>query len=381
MRIPNAPDVKPLQHISPSIYEALLRCRARATWATTGDRSALPQHPRALLGICLHSVVEDAHNGKLAGLKGDDRLEAAREIFDQHSKFLYDHAHPLLRTKFSSPTRLPFYNLYRERAALEAVVSAECVERAVHSANVAQPASQLRMYVEKKLISRDGLLVGRPDLIDTVAREIVDYKTGAALDEPVDTIAEAEARQLRLYVHLAQENSLFVSHAVVVRPDGRRVSIDVSSQEADEEGRKARELLAAYNSAAGTTFNDAAQPSVEACQFCPCIPFCEAFWKASLPAWEERCGVHLEGHIAAVEESILQGIKLITLRVLVQRGTVAAGEVFVEQIPEPWATADGAIPPREGAMVRIVHAHRMGDDVPLMIRVDRIATSVWTETA
>jgi len=57
MHIPNAPDVMPLQQLSPSIYEALLRCRARATWAAFGDRSTLPQHPKALLGSCLHGLV------------------------------------------------------------------------------------------------------------------------------------------------------------------------------------------------------------------------------------------------------------------------------------------------------------------------------------
>jgi hypothetical protein len=381
MRVPDAPGVTPLQHLSPSVYEALFRCRALAAWAAFGDRGTLPQHPKAFLGVCLHGVVEDAHNGRLAGSDGEGRPAAARNLFDERARFLYDHAHPLIRVKFSSPERLPYYNLFRERAALEAAASAERIERGVPSANATQPAPELRLYAEKKLLSRDGLLVGRPDLIDAVAQEVVDYKTGAPQDEAVDAVSEAEARQLRLYVHLAQDNGLPVSRAVVARPDGRCASIDVSREEANAEGRRARDLLAKYNSGAGVAFSEAAQPSPESCRFCPCIPLCEAFWRAASPTWEDQCGVQLEGHVAAVEESTVQGMKLMTLRVQVQRGTVAAGEAFVEQIPEAWTTADGSNPPREGAVVRIVHARRAGDDVPPVIRVDRTATSVWTGAA
>jgi len=382
MRVPPAPDITPLKQLSPSAYEALLRCKGRAAWAAHGDRSVVPQHPKALLGTCLHSVVEEAHNGTLpSGLDEQTRLSLARQLFDRRAQTLYEQAHPLVRAKFSSPERLPYYNLYRERAALEALASAQRVEQAAPAAGASQPARFVRLYAERRLVSRDGLLVGRPDLIDAAAQEVVDYKTGTALDEAVDAVSPAEARQLRLYVHLALDNGIPVSRAVVARADGRRAVIDVSKEEADAEGRKARGLLAQYNAAAGVAFNKVAQPSPDTCRFCPCIPFCEIFWQVASPSWEEQCGVHVEGHITAVEASTLQGMKLITLRVGVQRGTLSAGEAFVEQIPEAWTTADGSSPPREGVVVRIVHARRAGGDVPLVIRADRTATSVWSATA
>jgi hypothetical protein len=237
---------------------------------------------------------------------------------------------------------------------------------------------QLGVFAEKKLVSRDGLLVGRPDLIDTSSGEVVDYKTGSPLDESPDAISEAEARQLRLYVHLAQDNDLPISRAVIARADGRRTSMIVPREEADVEGRAARESLAQYNAAAGVTFNEAAQASPERCRFCSCIPFCESFWGAALPEWEEQCGRHIEGIVDTVEQSTMQGIKLTTLRVRIQRGTVAAREASVEQIPEAWITADGSEPPREGSVVRIVNGSRSGDEVPSVIRADRSGTSVWT---
>jgi hypothetical protein len=381
MRLPAEPDVKPLQRLSPSLYEELLQCRARAAWTASGDRSAVPQHPKAVLGVCLHGVVEEAHKGAFAGLDGADRLAAVRQAFDRRATLLYQQAHPLLRAKFSSPKRLPYYNLYRERAALEAEVSADRVKRGTTPAGPSRETASAQLYAERKLVSQDGLVTGRPDLVDTGAGEVVDYKTGTSNEEAVDTVSAVEGRQLRLYVHLAFENGLPVSRAVVARADGRRATLEVSRSEADAEGQKARELLAQYNAAAGVAFREAAQPSPENCRFCPCIPFCEAFWQAASPSWSDECGVHLEGRVESVDEATVQGTQLFTLRVEVLRGTVTPGEAFVEHVPVAWAICDGSAVPQRGDVVRVVHAHRTGEDVPAVIRVDRAATSVWTKGA
>lgn len=378
MRLPAAPDVKPLKQISPSIYEALLRCRARAAWAAFGDRRTVPQHPKAVLGVCLHAVVEEARKGSLSGKDGDVRLAAAREAFDARAALLYKEAHPLLRAKFSAPERLPYYNLYRERAAMEAALSADRIERAAAAAASAGPACPASVHAERKLVSQDGLLVGRPDLIDVVAGEVVDYKTGISFEEAPDAVSPSEGRQLRLYAHLAHENGISVSRAVIARADGRRASIDVSKAEADAEGQKVRQLLAQYNAEAGPAFQDAAQASPEACRFCACIPFCEAFWQAASPSWSEQCGVQLEGQVESVDEATIQGMRLMTLRVRVRRGTVAAEEACVEHLPVAWTTCEGSPAPQREDVVRVVHAHRAGKDAPALIRLDRAATSVWT---
>lgn len=378
MRVPPTPDVKPLQLVSPSIYEALLRCRARAAWAAFGDRGTVTEHPKAILGLCLHAVVEEAHKGALAGTNGEARLTAARQAFDRRAALLYQEAHPLLRAKFNSPERLPYYNLYRERAASEAVVSADRLERGAATGVLPQQGPAATLHAERKLVSRDGLLIGRPDLIDATAGEVVDYKTGASLEDAADAVSPAEGRQLRLYVHLAHENGISASRAVIVRADGRRPSMDVSRAEADEEGRKARELLAQYNAEAGVAFQEAAQASSEGCRFCPCIPFCEAFWETAASSWSEHCGVHLEGEVVSVDEATVQGVRLMTLRVRVRRGTVVAEEAHVEQVPVAWTTCDGSSAPQNGDVLRIVHAHGSGEGSPALIRVDRTATSVWT---
>ncbi len=209
----------------------------------------------------------------------------------------------------------------------------------------------------------------------------MDYKTGGVPDGATDTASATEVRQLRLYVHLALDNGIHVSRAVIARADGHRALLDVSKEDAETEGRRTRELLAEYSAAAGRGFDEVAQPSPENCNFCPCIPFCEAFWRSTSPDWVEQCGVHLEGRVLSVDESTLQGMKLVTLRLDAQRGTVAAGETFVEQIPEVWITADGADMPSEGDVVRVVHRRLAVDAPPRVIRVDRTSTSVWTVAA
>jgi hypothetical protein len=222
------------------------------------------------------------------------------------------------------------------------------------------------------------LIVGRPDLIDTATQEVVDFKTGMAPDDGLAEMSEAEMRQLRLYVHLALDNGIVISRGVIARADGQRVSMAVSGEEAADEGRRAREVLTEYNSRAGEPFDIAAQPSPENCKFCPCIPFCEAFWRSASPDWAEQCGIHLEGRVATVEGSTVQGLNLATLRVDGHRGTVAPGEVYVEQIPEIWITADGAGRPREGDIVRVAYGRVVSEASPQVVRVDRTATSVWT---
>lgn len=378
MRIPQPPAVAKFNQLSPSLYEAALRCKARAAWTAHGDGQSIPHHPKALLGICLHGVVEDAHNGRFNGLRGDELLQAARLVFDQRAGTIYERAHPLLRAKFNSLQKIPYYHLYRERAAAEAEVIAGRLCGPPAKTGAISSASSPHQQVEKKLSSKDGLLAGRPDFVDLQAAEIVDYKTGAAPEEALNGISAAEGRQLRLYVHLAHENELTVTRAVIARSDGSRTSLDISNEEAAKEGRQAREVLAELNKTAGKTFEEAASPAAGACSHCPCIPFCEPFWQSATAEWVGKVGVHFEGRVSAVDESPIQGIDLVTLQMVGQRGTVSSESTSIEHIPKTWLTAGGSSVPREGDIARVVHGRLTNAGVPTVIRVDRATTSIWT---
>jgi RecB family exonuclease len=378
VRLPGPPNVVPLTRLSPSQYEAGRACKARLAWATAGRRDELPDHPKALLGTCFHAVVEAAATGRLPAENAELAGTAARELFDQLATAAYGRAHPLLRAKYQSVEVLPYYYLFRERAVL---MAGRVSDRTRPSSAPVGQATPPRRLVESTLTSVDGLLFGRPDYVDVQAREIIDYKTGASSDD-ASAMSPAEARQLRLYVHLAFENELAISKGVIVRPGGQRAEAEVTQSQAEAEGTQARELLAHFNQIAGRPFEAVASPSAETCKFCSCIPFCEPFWRAADPAWSDDCGTHVEGRIFGITESQVQGIPVLTFGLDVNRGTIAAATAFVEQVPESWTTIGGHPRPRIGELLRIVHGRGISLDAPcVVIRVDRALTSVWTAPA
>ncbi len=381
MHIPEQPAVKELKHLSPSLYEAARLCKARAAWIAFGDRDRVPAHPRALLGMCVHAVVEEAHHGRLPPGDEESRRAAARDTFDRKAKELHHAAHPLMRVKFPTPERIPYYYLFRERAAVLALATADrpSAERAPAAPSGAGASAPPGALVETTLRSRDGLLVGRPDYVDAAAGEVVDYKTGSGPDDDPEGLSESEARQLRLYVHLGRERGLELRRGAVVRVDGRRVALDVAEADAAAEGQRARETLGAFNAKASAGFKELAEPSPDGCRYCPCIPFCEAFWEAAAATWLDQCGTHVEGTISAVNRAVVQNTALVTLELAVARGTVAPGGAVVQQLPEKWACVDGASAPEVGDVVRVVNC-QLADDAgeTALIRPDRLTTAVWT---
>lgn len=378
MQVPETPTIAPLDHISPSVYEASLKCRAKATWYAQGNRRTLPDHPAAILGICFHTVVAASHYLSMTGESNAAR-EAARSLFDRKAATLYENAHPLLKAKFSSPERLPYYNLYRERATLYA--SQVVQNRRAGTESNHRTTGPVSRRTEARLESTDGLIVGRPDYIDTDAQTIVDYKSGVSAIDETDAVSEAEMRQLRVYAYLAFENGLSVSKGVIVRGDGRRCQIEITKNEADAEGSSAKAQLQAINGALtdDQSFDRLALASAENCLMCPCLPFCETFWRESKAEWVEPCGLHVEGIVREVSSIIAQGVALVTLRIEPQRGTLNCTSAFIEQIPEKWLTIEGAAIPRVGDVVRVVHARRSDAELAVAsLRVDKALTSLWS---
>lgn len=380
MHIPEPPIVGELQYLSPSLYEATQSCKARAAWTAFGSHDDVPQHPQALLGTCVHSVVKDAHNGRLPP-GGESRQVAAREAFDRRAQELYEGSHPLLRVKFPTQERIPYYNLFRERAALLARVAPVRPYASHRPPAEPRPGSQ-RLHsdmFETTLRSRDGLLIGRPDFIDVSAGEVVDYKTGAGPEEDPDGLRDAEVRQLRLYVYLAREVGINLRKGSVVRADGRRVSLEITEEDAAAEGQRAREALHAFNAEAVRGFAALATPSQTACRYCPCIPFCEAFWKSADATWADQCGTHIEGAVSGMSRAVMQNTALITIELTVARGTAAPGAAVVQQLPEKWACADSAPLPIVYDVIRVVNC-RLADAANglTVFLPDRLTTAVWT---
>ncbi|HEV8650572.1 MAG TPA: PD-(D/E)XK nuclease family protein [Actinomycetes bacterium] len=369
--IPDPPAPSRIDRISPSLYETLLGCPARAAWSAFGRRDALAPHPLALLGTCFHGVMEAVQKGQIAGSADECRF-AARDCFDRLAASIHADAHPLLKVKFPSPEKLPFHNLFRERAA---VLAGEYCGRPGEDAG--SGSNGQGTVAEQRFTSEDGLIVGRPDLIDVPRSEVIDYKTGLAADEGW-RVSEREARQLNLYVYLAGEAGLSISRGTIVRGNGETATIDIPRATAQAEAQKAREALAEYNASVdGRTFYDLARPAPDNCRMCPCLPMCEPFWRASDPTWQEDCGIHVEGTVVTVEPAMVQATPLVSLHVEATRGTLGQATVSVEQVPLAWPTADGDRAPEVGDVVRIVDARLTSPEDPVVVRADRIMTSLW----
>lgn len=376
MRVPKPPSPLPIQALSPTIYEALVRCPARAVWAATPfeKRPVLPTHPSALLGTAFHAVMAAAHRGEFESQEAAPAM--ARRVFDQVVVGHYEKAHALLRAKFRSPQHLPYFNLLRERAVARArpIVSARA---SAGPAASNAGSEQHRKRAEMKLSSRDGVIAGRPDFLDADAGEVVDYKSGAAAKS--GALSEGEERQLRLYAYLAFENGIEVAQLVVVRADGARDTQPVTRAGAEDEAKRGRALLTVLNEAgnAGRSFEEIATPSPASCQGCPCIPFCEPFWAAATTDWAEA-GAHAEGTLTRIDESTQHGVSLLALIIEVSRGTVPRGTATLEQLPEVWLTAGDGIAPELGTVIRVVDARLSETTGPTVVRADKATTAVWS---
>jgi hypothetical protein len=370
MRVPTPSPIQKLDRITPTIYEAALKCHARASWAASGRDADVPRHPRALLGLGAHTVLEGARRGVIEGGDVSERRKAAGRLFDATMEQLFHRAHPLLVAKFGSHVRLPYYQLQRERTALMAaeLTKLRGSKKAVDPSSIPDQGTM----VESMLQSRDGKIAGRPDVLDSVSEAVIDYKTGSR--PATGDLTDGECRQLKLYAFLGMENGVDVRKGVIVRSDRSRAELTIRDSEAEAEAKRARGILEAHNRLTDRPFADVATPSPAACRFCPCIPFCNAFWSAANETWASECGWHAEGEVSGV-----QGEALLSVDLVVDRGTVPRGSTVLTRLSEKWLTFDGAHRPIPGDLVRATDVLYIEDSVdPVILRANRTSTAVWT---
>jgi len=103
---------------------------------------------------------------------------------------------------------------------------------------------------------------------------------------------------------------------------------------------------------------------------------CDAFWETADATWQDTCGSHVEGTATAVANAAVHATALVSVHVLCRRGTVAEAEVSIEQVPAAWITADGDRPVELGDVVRVIDA-RLVSEEPVVLRADRVMTSLW----
>jgi CRISPR/Cas system-associated exonuclease Cas4 (RecB family) len=379
MRVPQGPIVRPLDTISPTLYDSALLCKARAAWQAFGQRDTLPSHPAALLGQAYHAVMEAAILGRL-GATGEEVEERGRALFESRTERLFKSSHPLLRAKFGRWDRLPYYSLYMERAAQKAASlrRADPAKRRLEPESSDQPSATRRL-TEKELFSSDRRIKGRPDYVDLDQGAVIDYKSGAALQIANDEMTDSERRQLTLYAFLLRENEVAVTRGIIDRADGRRAEVAISVEAAEREAANARTVQDEFNNAAAILdFQGLANASPISCASCPCIPLCEQFWNNANKDWSSSVGVHVGGRVEHISTVEVSGVQVASISVGVDSGTVQSGPSTVEQIPTQWLTCDSSDLPSAGDYVRVVDAKISSDD-PLVIVTDKAMTSVWTQ--
>jgi hypothetical protein len=196
--------------------------------------------------------MEVANQGRLP--PGEEGFRQAKAAFDREANRRFAEAHSLIRVKFASPEKLPFYFERRARAATlglqaSAWVLARPTNRQGTGALDHAPGIKRPRLVEQTLSTRDGLIRGRIDLWEQSSSTVTDYKSGHEPKNAPSGMTDNEIRQLRLYVYLTLENSYPTTTAAIVRGDGRKSAIPVSTAEAGQEGQAARQTLMQFNQA------------------------------------------------------------------------------------------------------------------------------------
>src|ERR1035438_8443041 len=173
MQIPTPPLPQAIHRASPTLYEALRTCKAKALWTRFGPRQIIPETPNALLGTSFHKVMEVAALGQLPA---DEAAvtPAARLVFDAEAQRTFEAAHPLLRGKYATREHLPNYFLQRERAA----AAATRLSLAIHAqlGDAPAPSSGAAPSLEQTLTSADGQLKGKIDWLKAADHGVVDSK-------------------------------------------------------------------------------------------------------------------------------------------------------------------------------------------------------------
>ena len=278
-----------LDYTTPTIWAAMRHCSLKGVLTATDDsRRWILSDPRAWLGIAFHKVMAAARSGVSMTMLEDVWQTAIHESVANAS------THPLDR-RFGKPERWPGYFLVRQRALSSAIARAT-------SAKAASIASANRTTgSERRLQTRDGKLVGKPDSYD--GNTITEFKSSLpeASWPQADQVLDEYQRQLRLYAAIiADIDGVWPKTGKILAASGDSLSFPIVPPECASEATQA--LAAAENAnkslADGTADQALAAPSDEGCTRCHFQHICPAFWswlEAGNKLTSSRAAAHCQG--------------------------------------------------------------------------------------
>jgi len=290
-------------------------------------------NPKAWLGTAYHKVMEQLPTI----LAASEPLATTDAIWNAEIVRLEQEAanHPL-NARFGSARSWKGYYLVQATVRLR-------IEEALVGASTTQPlASAPRSTVrEVDITAAQGKLRGKIDLIH--GDDLIDYKTGSIFEEDEiggePAVKQVYIRQLRIYAWLAHADSpdgRWVKRALLYPLAGAPVEIPIVPAECEAEATTAIALLDTYNDAlaAGTSLTTLANPSPEACRWCPFKSFCPTFWTVINPDWTGQLdGGVIRGTLVAPPQALMLQ-DAYSLDVSVQQGTVQPG-TLVHLAPLP----------------------------------------------
>lgn len=264
--------------LSPTLYEVLTECPLKATFSVSSD---YPERvsPRARLGIAFHRALDAIHR-ELPKAEGSSikefrwfgarvfheivEEEVRRSRLKMREEWL---VWPLeLRNKMEITVGLTAGHLLEEFHS----------RKGLEGRFLSSPSEQ----VENLLLSQDGLIHGKPDLVtrDGGERVIIDYKTGEIGDNKE---RERFTRQLFVYAYLWHDN--FGEWPDVVRLENPITRETYQVQlEPCEAIRIAEEMkMVALSLPDLSSSTDKASIGTH-CYECQFRPWCEPFWQANL---------------------------------------------------------------------------------------------------
>lgn len=337
--------------VSPSLAEVLRLCPLRSGLSrANGAGQFVLGQPKAWLGTAYHSVLEGAAGGGVAAAHEAAWVAAIDQQRDRARQ------HPLDR-RFGPPERWPGYHLVRAMALLRAQEIAG-TSRNPGPSRVVEGTETGR---EKVLSGANGRLVGRPDLLRGDA--VIDYKMGDVHEHGDSSVAKASyVRQLQIYAFLVREHTgKWPARGVLLPMEGPPLEIELEPAACERAAAEALELLDHYNRKiqAGGLPASLANPSPEACRWCPYQVLCPAFWAAASDSWTDQIGAAAIGGPAPAPPRPIHGGAALALSLSADEGTGPLGEVALAPLNPVVHTS--LVQVQVGTRVRVTGLARRAD--------------------
>jgi hypothetical protein len=298
------PETERLAEVSPTMMAAIRRCGLAVHLSRTHRRHAggWLSNPSARLGGAAHRVLGWVSAGGCTELGSSELEVAVRQRWrDEVIVEEKGAAASPVESYFGPAPSWPGYATTEERLVIEAGwLAAEL-----------SGSPDTERWVERPLTSSAPPMRGSPDLVvlsDDGAR-IVEFKSGAVGPEDAQPFGRY-GLQVLMYAAMVHQLGVPIAGAEI-RPMGRaRLTVEVTEGAIEQACEAVTAALEAFNSAvdAGETWR-LAQPSDDACGYCPHILRCPEIWAQGGTKELDELEV-LEGTVKRVQQAQVGSVAL-----------------------------------------------------------------------